>query len=343
MQELLGRLSALDPAASQSLRVIACFDELIAGDVGVRGLLSAAAALSGRTVGLVRGDTMTRVDHRGEVLPSTTPPATAHCVLPDTLVWIETSTPDTESLDVLIVERLSLALLIRLDSRRITPPPRALTVITDRGTAAAERRAAALRLGLHAGEAYRVIVAPLFASWRSHPRGPEDVVATACGPVHTSIVTADASAEGTPSGLGSATAIDELDHSFRTAMIALRLHDGGDRGTRADDFGGLADVLADLPEDRHSGDDLTNIESAMRHPWGARTIEALIGASSVREAARAANIHHSTMADRLTIITTTLKFNPVTGIGRTRLGLAYLQWRLQTSRVFEFIPQPFPR
>jgi methyl acetate hydrolase len=126
-------------------------------------------------------------------------------------------------------------------------------------------------------------------------------------------------------------------------MIALRLHDGGDRGTRADDFGGLADVLADLPEDRHSGDDLTNIESAMRHPWGARTIEALIGASSVREAARAANIHHSTMADRLTIITTTLKFNPVTGIGRTRLGLAYLQWRLQTSRVFEFIPQPFPR
>jgi len=38
MQELLGRLTALDPEASHSLRVIACFDELIAGDVGVRGL-----------------------------------------------------------------------------------------------------------------------------------------------------------------------------------------------------------------------------------------------------------------------------------------------------------------
>ena len=33
MQELLGRISALDPQASLGLRVIACFDELIIGNV----------------------------------------------------------------------------------------------------------------------------------------------------------------------------------------------------------------------------------------------------------------------------------------------------------------------
>ena len=33
MQELLGRIAALDPDASLGIRVIACFDELILGDV----------------------------------------------------------------------------------------------------------------------------------------------------------------------------------------------------------------------------------------------------------------------------------------------------------------------
>ena len=42
MQELLGRIAALDPTASLGLRVIACFDELIIGNVNTRALLEVA-------------------------------------------------------------------------------------------------------------------------------------------------------------------------------------------------------------------------------------------------------------------------------------------------------------
>jgi methyl acetate hydrolase len=58
----------------------------------------------------------------------------------------------------------------------------------------------------------------------------------------------------------------------------------------------------------------------------------------VREAARIAHVHHSTMTDRVEIITDTLGFDPMSGIGRTRLNLAFLRWRLRTSRVLELVP-----
>ena len=40
MQELLGRIARLDPSASLGRRVIACFDELIVGNVNTRALLA---------------------------------------------------------------------------------------------------------------------------------------------------------------------------------------------------------------------------------------------------------------------------------------------------------------
>ena len=51
MQELLGRITRLDPEASLALRVIACFDELTVGRVNTRGLLAAAASLAGCAAG----------------------------------------------------------------------------------------------------------------------------------------------------------------------------------------------------------------------------------------------------------------------------------------------------
>ena len=56
MQELLGRIARLDPSASLGLRVIACFDELVVGNVNTRALLSAAASLAGCVAGKVTAD-----------------------------------------------------------------------------------------------------------------------------------------------------------------------------------------------------------------------------------------------------------------------------------------------
>jgi len=47
MQELTGRLQALDPEASESLKVISYFDVLINGKVSVEALLRAAVTLTG--------------------------------------------------------------------------------------------------------------------------------------------------------------------------------------------------------------------------------------------------------------------------------------------------------
>ena len=68
MQELLGRLRSLDPEASAGLRIIACFDELMSGSVGIHGLLSAAAALAWRPAALRRGSSVRIVGPDGETV-----------------------------------------------------------------------------------------------------------------------------------------------------------------------------------------------------------------------------------------------------------------------------------
>ena len=51
MQDLLGRLTALDPDASETLKVVTYFDALVARSVGVESMVRGAAVLSGATVG----------------------------------------------------------------------------------------------------------------------------------------------------------------------------------------------------------------------------------------------------------------------------------------------------
>lgn len=51
MKELAGRLSALDPEASETLKVIAYFDKLVDGRVGPDGMLRGAAVLCGAPMG----------------------------------------------------------------------------------------------------------------------------------------------------------------------------------------------------------------------------------------------------------------------------------------------------
>lgn len=342
MQELLGRLRALDPEASEGLRVIACFDELMAGGVAAHGLLSAAAALAGTATGMRRGGVTVRVDPRGETLAGAAPAdcATAE-VTSGAVAWIERDPRHPRANDALILERLALALRLRLDpSLDRVAVQRDLATAVDPARPQAERMDAASRLRLTSGVSYRVTVAPLFATWRRHPEGPEDVVSTPFGPVHVAVILADAEVDGAPLGVGGIATIDDLPRSFRTALIALRLHD--DRAAapvRADDLGGLAELLADLPEHELADRDAAGMSAIMEHSWGPATVDALVRTSTVREAARAAGIHHSTMTTRVETAQGVLGFDPLGGLGRTRLGIAFLRWRLRNSHVLE-LPAP---
>jgi hypothetical protein len=345
MQELLGRLGALDPEAEQGLRVIACFDELMSGSVAVRGLLAAAAALSGATTGAdVDGATL-RVTPRGD--DSTGPlPQDLQRGVGEPTVWIERSPDHAHTNDAIVLERLALAVRLRLDPQHATGASgsrrRDLGNAVDPDAPQQERVDAAVRLGLSPTGRYRVLAAPLFATWTKHARGPEDVVATDHGPVHLSIIRDGAEAVGSPLGAGVSTDLEGLAYSAVTATIALRLHDGArdaDCPVDAESFGGLMEMLVALPGRGGHDRDAEAMERIMVHAWGQGSVAALVESASVREAARLAGVHHSTMSARTEAMAGELGFDPLSGLGRTRLGMAYLRWRLRHSTVLT-LPAP---
>lgn len=342
MQELLGRIAALDPEASLGLRVIACFDELVVGNVNTRGLLAAAASLTGCTAGFAQASPprLLRVSERGEVVDGARPPLLATTPAADGLeVWIERDGAP-HSNDAIVLERLALATAIRHGhARHGQRPRRDLGVVLDADATLAERVESAARLGLDPRTRHRVVAAPLFAVWSSHPAGVEDVLPSAHGPLHVLVVAANVRAvAASPSGLGIPTTLDHLDHSLRTALVALRLSSPQSPSVDAEEYGGLVSLLADMPVDSHLPD-VDLLDDVMTHAWAPATLDALVRAGSVREAARLVGVHHSTLQTRLDLVCERLGFDPLDGLGRSRLGVAYLVWRMRHSRALD-LPAP---
>ena len=338
MQELLGRIAALDPTATLGLRVIACFDELIIGNVNTRALLSAAASLAGCNAGFSqeRPARVVRVSPDGELCPAAE--ATGQVLHPDDglTVWLEREGPKRANDDI-IVERLALAVRIRcgqghhdVDNRRD------LAVLLDASVPVDERQLAAARLGLRPTATYRVVAAPLFSVWKERPNAPEDVVPSASGPLHALVVpSACSTVEANPAGIGIATPVEHIHHSFRTAVVALRLCISPTTPVvTADEYGSLIGLLADASSEAHIPD-VDLLEKIMEHSWACSTLDALIRSGSVRQAARLCGVHHSTLQTRLEVISDIVGFDPFDGLGRTRLGIAYLVWRLRHSHVLD--------
>ena len=118
MQDLLGRLTALDPDASETLKVVSYFDTLIARAVGVESMLRGAAVLSGATVGQRDARQIIRVRADGVRIDPIDPGD--RWMLresgPEAVAWIERE-GDPHTNDAMILERLTLALGI-LRARR---------------------------------------------------------------------------------------------------------------------------------------------------------------------------------------------------------------------------------
>lgn len=344
MQELLARLKALDPNASLALRVIACFDELVRGGVNTQGLLGAAASLSNCVAGYTRldsGRTM-RVAPSGQILRDGGAKKWQSAIDADgQTVWLERDGP-AQANDTMILERLSLALAIR-DGRRAEDPLRRLGDLLDADVDAEQRRATAVKLGLTPTMRYRVASLPLFATWKQHHALLEDVVPTRFGPLHVCVLgAAETHIDAAPCGVGVAMAVDALHRSFATALVSLRLCALPEVPTVvADDYGGLVELLAQCSVDQPILD-VEELELVMQHPWAARTLDALLRSASVRDASRIADVHHSTMQARIETIRDLLPFDPTDGIGRTRIGLAYLAWRVRHSSALD-LPAPSNR
>lgn len=340
MQELLARLKALDPNASLALRIIACFDELVRGGVNIHGLLGAAASLSGCVAGYAGHESARtlRVSPGGEVLKDGGVEKRVGALEADGMtVWLERDGPARVN-DRMILERLALALAIR-SGHTAEDPLRRLGDLLDANVDVEQRRAAAAKLGLAPRQKYRVATLPLFATWNQHRELLEDVVHTRFGPLHVCVLCADVKQiDASPCGIGVATGVDDLHRSFATALVSLRLCAIPEVPVVvADDYGGLVDLLAQCTIDRPLLD-VEELESVMQHPWAAQTLDALLRSASIRDASRIAGVHHSTMQARLETIRGLLSFDPMDGIGRTRVGLAFLAWRVRHSTALDLPP-----
>jgi hypothetical protein len=378
MHQLVGRLTALDPEASESLKVIAYFDALVDGRANTEVLLRGAAVLSGCAAGFAAGPvgvsaathtarassaagasatagtsatgTVRRVDDAGLRSAVDAPPAFGlwpqHPLGDTGYVWLERSGP-AHANDDMILERLALAVAITLErSAPVVAERHAVETVLDESAPVAERLAAAALLRLDATGSYEVVALPASLPATA---GHQTVVVTRAGAVRAVIRPArDASAARVPgsraetaaeprttiarAGIGFTVTPSELDSSWRSAVLALRLTGPREPVVRADELGALL-LLADAADEQpHEHPDVARLKAAMGSSAAtARLIEAAVSADSVRAAARELGLHHSTVQARLATLSDGVGFDVRTAPGRGRLALALRLYYLATN------------
>jgi hypothetical protein len=317
VDDLALRLAALDPEAGTAVRVIAHFDSLLESRAGLQSIVRAAAALAGHPARLV--DPARRLTVRvladgaaassdGEADPAwpSTPVTTDGAIL-----WLEHPGP-AGTVQAVILERAAGAartVLTRTRSRHVDDDPASLELLLDASSPEADRLVAARRLGL-----------------------TTKVRAIALADGTAQVVPADAAVpSGSRMGVGAAVAPADLPASWESALLALRLtaegteDDPGPRVLRADDLGALPLLIRAADAERRPIPDVRALDrAAAAAPWVLATLDAVAGASSVRDAARALQVHHSTLQDRLTHAEALLGWHVREHSGQLRLQLALI-------------------
>ena len=323
MQDLLGRLTALDPDASETLKVVTYFDALVARSVGVESMLRGAAVLSGATVGQRDGRQIVRVRADGvridPIEPSHEWPVRESG--PDAIAWIERD-GDPHTNDAMILERLSLALGI-IRARRSVGPESAVELAISSYAGADERAAALPRLRLGAG-ALRLVASPPDPA--PSPQHPSAVVATRHGLTRATILDAATDAAdawpdtaGLRLGLGIAGPGERLPSSWSSALVAVRLTSPAEPVVDAAELG----VMLLVAEGADTGPLHPDAAALGRLDERSRELlDAIAEEQSVRAAAVRLGRHHSSVQERLTALVETLGYDPRTSRGHARYVLA---------------------
>lgn len=329
MQELVGRLTALDPEASETLKVVSYFDTLLGGGVGIETLLRGAAVLSGTVAGHRAGSRVTRIAADGERVGDGTSAGSGASGWPSrasgagSMVWIE-RLGEPHANDAMVLERLALAVSLT-GARRAAGADGAVELAISSAAPVDERATAVARLRLD-GRSVRAIAMP--ADVEVGPSSPTAVVATARGLARVVLVVV--SVDGSDirpgfvsrgrAGVGSAVSAEHLPTSWASALIALRLSGPERQVVVADDLGALlliaeaADARADLHPDA--------VELDRLDPRARDILSAFESTGSVRAAAVRLGLHHSTVQARLEGLMGSLGYDPREPVGRTRLALA---------------------
>ncbi|MFT4212882.1 MAG: hypothetical protein QM626_13545 [Microbacterium sp.] len=320
MQELAGRLTALDADASASLKVISYFDALVAGGAGIESLVRAAVVLTGVAAGAETSGRVTRVDANGRRGDDGDRGDWPSSEVGGRTVWIE-RVGEAHANDAMVLDRLSLAVMIA-DARRGVPEAGAVEIVLDAGRPASERATALARLPLEAAGPVRVI-----AQQPDMPvAGPSALVADARGLVRAVLMTPSHAPGAGPAGYALASSADVLPQAWEDARLALRLADRRHPVVCADDLGALI-VVARSFDPRQSQHPDVGVLLALDERTR-ELLDELVEADSVRAAAGALGLHHSTLQARHESLTRQLGYDPRSGLGRTRYETARLLARL---------------
>ncbi|MDF2509263.1 MAG: hypothetical protein K0Q52_3122 [Microbacterium sp.] len=323
MQDLLGRLTALDPDASETLKVVTYFDALVARSVGVESMLRGAAVLSGATVGQRDGRQIVRVRADGvridPVEPSHAWPVRESG--PGAIAWIEREGA-AHTNDAMILERLSLALGI-IRARRSMGPESAVELAISSYAGADERAAALPRLRLDA-KSLRLVASPPDPA--PLPQHPSAVVATRHGLTRATILDAETDAVsawpdagGLRLGLGIAGPGELLPRSWASALIAVRLTSPAEPIVDVADLGALL-LVAEAAEQGPLHPDAVAL--AALDDRSRELLDAVAEEQSVRAAALRLGRHHSSVQERLTALIEGLGYDPRTPRGHARYVVA---------------------
>ena len=319
MQELVGRLTALDPEASETLKVVAYFDALVASGVGLDGLLRAAAALSGTTAGAQRGSRVIRFDANGRRLGATddvvpSPERSAG----EVRVWLERDGA-LHANDEMVVERLALAAEL-LETRR--GQDGGLDVALDQQRTVDERSAALSRLRIASHDRIRLIATDVA---EPAPGATSTVLPTKYGLLRATVdLSCDLHAK-TRVGKGIWARADHAPDSWDAATIAFRLTSDEDPVVDATDLGAML-LLAQAHDPDHPHDDVTRLAAC--DATQSTVLRALVESESIRSAAAKLGMHHSSVQARHESLTRQLGYDPRTPAGRARYVAAAMLLRL---------------
>lgn len=325
MQELVGRLTALDPEASETLKVVSYFDALVQGGVGVEGMLRGAAALAGTVAGAELRGRVRRRDATGGI-PAEDDEAPREPVraFSGGRVWLERRDAPHAN-DDMVVERLALA--VELTTARQHQDD-ALEIAIDAARAPAERVSALARLNVDASTPVRVSALP---AERSVADARSTLVATRFGIVRA-VLDDGTGTRGGPIGRGTVVRAERLPESWEAALVALRLTDAAHAVVDATELGALV-LLARASDAEHPPEDvlaLSRLDARARE-----VLSAIVESDSLRSAATALGMHHSTIQARQESLMRDLGYDPRSAIGHARYITADLLLRLHRDSVPE--------
>jgi hypothetical protein len=341
VQGLLLRLSTLDADAESAVRVIAYFDSLLRDHVSVPVLLAATARLAQCPVGLFDAATgrRTRTSPSGSVDTPTTSPAQVRELSSGLgAVWMEREGP-AHGLDEIVLERYAAAAEVTLERAaalaREGQDPALVELVLSGETGEAERARAVRLLGFDPATPLQALAIALpgeglAAGLRAmgHRVREARIGDTEAILVATTLPDS-ALPEGARVGIGPELPGARAAESWAGARTALRFTGPHDPVMRWSELGALA-LYADLPEAAVAG--LPDVQAMERLGEEAMAaVRALCLAGSVRRAATAMHLHHSSMAARIARAEAVLGFSLADQPGRLRAHLALSLVRLRAN------------